>query len=192
MQTSSAPRLVVDPFACLLSQAFQTDLLDETDEDGNSSVGSGLISLLYAIVIAKIDWCSSTSSLTFYQSLTVKCGGVVGRWPFLFGMVQRRELYLFHQSIYIYLSIYICIWIYIYIYLYIITKKTTFDESSFEGSFWLWIDLNFNFAQNLQHFCCWSPSEAEFMDNVNLSRPKSPPKQVSLGGWNVLVDSKQI
>eukprot|EP00434_Breviolum_minutum_P022236 symbB.v1.2.019624.t1/scaffold1615.1/size109372/3 len=28
--------LVVDPFACLLSQAFQTDLLDETDEDAAS------------------------------------------------------------------------------------------------------------------------------------------------------------
>lgn len=42
MQTTSAPRLVVDPFACLLSQAFQTDLLDETDEDGNSSAGMGV------------------------------------------------------------------------------------------------------------------------------------------------------
>lgn len=46
--TSAGPRLVVDPFACLLSQAFQTDLLDETDEDRNSSAGIGLISLLYS------------------------------------------------------------------------------------------------------------------------------------------------
>jgi len=32
------------------------------------------------------------------------------------------------------------------------TSKTTLDESSFEGSFWLRIDLNFSFVQNLQHF----------------------------------------
>lgn len=42
MPTSAGPRLVVDPFACLLSQAFQTDLLDETDEDRNSSAGIGV------------------------------------------------------------------------------------------------------------------------------------------------------